>query len=231
MRLAMLTAGIIGQGENPNADEAQDALMLLNDILDEWATDSLTIYTIPRTVFTYPSLQQVYTLGPGGDFNMVRPVKIEKISLIAATGATASELPVEIVNFEKWSEITVKQTSSPLVQKIWVDYANPLINLTFWPIPNQAQQIAFYTWQALTAFTTVGQTLALPPGYRKALRYKLARELRAHYGREADVEVNTLGDDALGKLKNVNSKTHEVQSRCDSAVVGNKRAFNYLTGE
>jgi hypothetical protein len=45
IRRAMLTLGVLGSGETPEADEASDALDTLNDMLDAWDSDGLMIYT------------------------------------------------------------------------------------------------------------------------------------------------------------------------------------------
>jgi hypothetical protein len=45
---ALKDIGASGRGEVPTADEAQDALDMLNDMIDRWSTESMTWCFIDR---------------------------------------------------------------------------------------------------------------------------------------------------------------------------------------
>src|ERR1019366_5078917 len=134
IRLALQQIGAIGQNDIPSNDEANDALLILNDMLDGWQTNKQYMYTIQRNVFTIASLKQVYTLGPGGDFNIARPVKIESAYVQLSSSGSTSELPINVVDYDKWSQIVVKGTTSPIGRIMWPDYQYPSINCSFWPV-------------------------------------------------------------------------------------------------
>lgn len=231
IRLSLLSIGAIGQGENPSADEAHDALLILNDLLDEWNADSLTVFSIQRNVFTLPSLKQVYTLGAGGDFNTARPPRIEECYVIVNTGADSSEIPVDILGYDEWARISTKDIPSTIPRSVWPDYQFPLINLSFFPIPSAISQIVLYTWQNLSAFASLDTAISLPPAYRKALRYCLAVELTPHYERAPDAIILSLATESLGKLRRMNTGVRELTMRCDAAMNASPQAFNWLTGE
>jgi hypothetical protein len=67
---------VIGKDEVPAPDEAADALVDLNDMLDEWWIDKLAVFHINVEQFALVAGQQSYTMGAGGNFNTTRPVKV-----------------------------------------------------------------------------------------------------------------------------------------------------------
>lgn len=229
LRLALQTAGAIGQNENPSADEAQDAIMILNDMMDSWSIQKSFVYTVQRTVFTIPSLKQIYTLGPGGDFNAPRPVRIEEVYVQLIGSGDTTELPVDVVDYDQWAEITVKGTASEITRTMWPDYQYPMINCSMWPVPNATQNFVFYMWQLLSQFTTINQTISLPQGYRRAIRYNLAVELFMSYGEDVPPSIQKIADDSMAEVKRVNRKI--LLMGCDAALLTKSRTFNYLTGE
>lgn len=231
IRLALLSVGVIGQNQNPSAADAKDALLILNGMVSMWRLQSLMAYSIQRNVFTYPSLKQSYTLGPGGDFDMPRPVKIERAGVILPGTSNDTELPVEIVDFDSWGRITVKNIASPIVEKIWPDYAFPLTNLNFWPYPNATQQLALYTWGALSSFPSLNTQLVLPDGYEGALRYNLACELAPNYGKDLPAKIEQLAIDYKAAIKTINDQLRDVLMACDAGILTRGRTFNFYTGD
>jgi hypothetical protein len=231
VRLALLTVGAIGQGDAVPADELQDAMLLLNDLLEDWNNQSLAVYTVQRYTFPLPTIKQVYTLGAGGDFDIPRPARIEAASMILNPSSNSSELPMDVLNYSDWQAITVKNTQSPIPRVIWPDYQFPLINVSFWPIPNQNNTFVLYAWQALSAQTSVTADMSFPMGYKRALRYNLARELFVAYGREVSPEVVRLARESLANLKRLNSEIRKTTIDCDVALMSTARAFNWMTGE
>lgn len=222
--------GAIGQNENLSSDEANDLLLLLNDMIDSWSIQKQFIYTVQRQPFTIGSLKQVYTMGAGGDFNIPRPPRIESVFVQLPSSGSTSELPMDLVDYDRWSQITVKGTDSSLARTCWPDYQYPLINISFWPIPNATQTFIFYVWQAISEFISLTAQVALPLGYRRAIRYNLQMEAYAHYGRDADPAIQNLASDSKAEIKRINKKVLLMQ--CDPALVAsNRRGFNWLTGE
>lgn len=74
--------GVTAQNENPSASEAIDALARLNEMVESWANQPLTIPCVNRAVFPVVSNQSTYTIGPGGDFDTVRPLSLQGAGLL-----------------------------------------------------------------------------------------------------------------------------------------------------
>lgn len=76
IKSAMRKVGVLTKTENPSADEAQDGLEMLNDLLSSFSNDSMVIYARYSEDFTLSGGTGSYTIGTGGAFNTARPVKI-----------------------------------------------------------------------------------------------------------------------------------------------------------
>jgi hypothetical protein len=63
---AMKDIGALAAGEVPTADEAEDALELLNDMLDQWSNESMMVFYRTEIVFKTVQNTVQYTLGPNG---------------------------------------------------------------------------------------------------------------------------------------------------------------------
>jgi hypothetical protein len=174
---------VLGSGETMSASEGQDSLFVFQAMIDSWQAERLMIFTTQRLVFPLTTAQQVYTYGPGGDFNAPRPAKIENVSILwLGNPAQPLELPLAYLTTDQWQQVPVKNITSSLPQYVWDDGAYPLRNLSFWPIPN-GPPVSFivYPWQALTEPATLTTQMAMPPGYMQAFRYNLALMLAAEF--------------------------------------------------
>lgn len=63
---AMKDIGAVAAGEVPTADEAQDGLDMLNDMIDQWSNESMMVFYRTEMVFNTVQNTVQYTLGPSG---------------------------------------------------------------------------------------------------------------------------------------------------------------------
>ena len=220
--------GAIATGETPSSQEMSDAMDAANGMLDSWSNESLVIPSNTIESFPLTAGVQQYTLGVGGTFNTVRPLKIENVGLKVST-PVPYELPVKILNDAEWASIILKGTGSNLPTYVYPDNAYPLNNLYLWPVPAAANSLVLYTQKALTQFATINDTISLPPGYWKALRFNLALELAAEYGKQPSEAIIAAALESKENIKRNNIQS--VYLHCDEAVAAKPRAWNWLTGE
>jgi len=64
---AMKDIGALAAGENPTADEAQDGLDMLNDMIAQWSNENMMVFYRTEIIFPCVQNQIQYTLGPGGN--------------------------------------------------------------------------------------------------------------------------------------------------------------------
>jgi hypothetical protein len=227
---ALRLIGVLSSGESPSAAEANDGLTILNQMLDSWNTERLALFTVQRQVVAPATLKQAYTVGTGGDFNIPRPPRIDRVGVISLTNAAQPlELPVEMVTDVGWEAIPVKNVSSSLPLKVWNDLGFPLMTLSFWPIPSVQVNFALYTWTALTQFPDLVTDEEFPPGYLKALRYNLALDLAPEFGREVPQVVAAQAIASKAAIKALNLVPLDL--RCDEALIGRGGRYNWLTDQ
>src|SRR5215831_19669343 len=83
---AIRSIGVVAAEETPSNSELTDALFAANDILSSWSPQILPV--LPLSVESFPTTGQLaVTIGSGGTFNTIRPVKIEAVAVSSAGGA------------------------------------------------------------------------------------------------------------------------------------------------
>jgi hypothetical protein len=63
---ALKDIGALEAGETPTADSAQDALYMMNGMIDQWSNESMMVSYKTEIVFPITPGQIQYTIGPGG---------------------------------------------------------------------------------------------------------------------------------------------------------------------
>lgn len=190
----MRLIGSLSSGDVPSASEINDGAMALNQMLDAWNAERVSIFCVQRittdqnnATLMLKANQQAYLVGnsQGGtneDFFLPRPPRIERVSVLYnASQSTPVELNMDMYDDVQWQAIPNKSTPSLLPQVCWNDKNYPDYKLYFWPIPNVANPVVLYAWQALTEFTVLTAKMAFPPGYPEAIRFNLALRLQPEF--------------------------------------------------
>lgn len=79
---AFFDIGAISATGSLTAHMGQDGLRRLNNLISSWSAMPLTFPFISREVFPIVANQSTYTIGPGGDFDTVRPQSITGAALL-----------------------------------------------------------------------------------------------------------------------------------------------------
>lgn len=216
--------GVIASGETPSADESADALQTLNGILGSWSNQSLLVPSKAREVFTLVVGTQSYTIGTLGTFNATRPIKILSAAVIAA--GTDFETPINILTQQQWAEVSNKNFSG-IATAIYPEGTYPLETLNVYPKPEAADQLVIYSTKPLTAFASLNDVITLPAGYDRALKYNLAVELAAEYGKQLPQEVVVIASESKSEIEALNSESVYLTS---DALFINRNTFNITTG-
>lgn len=231
---ASVMAGITAMGETLGGDQVSYGLNKLNQMVDLWAADRLTIYRTQRAGgFNLTASTASYTIGAGATWSVARPSWIDGAGVVVDPSATYPvELPLQVLTNIEWQRVLVKTITSALPQAIWYDrtYTSSGYGTVYvYPIPNTATpDIYLYLPIAVTEFALV-DTIAQPPGYRIALISNLAI-LMALGLREIPADVQALAITSKGQIKSVNLAAQMNPMACDPAVMSGGGAFNFYTG-
>ena len=229
---ALRLVGVLAAGEDPSADMSNDALVSLNDMIDTWSNQSLLIFEDAYETLALTVGKQSYQWGVGAsapDFTTARPQKLQDVNWQQVTATTTLELPVEIINQDQWAAISVKNITSNIPTRCWLQNTFPYAVLYVWPIPAVAGNLVIWSWKPLTDLSALTTSLSLPPGYSRALRYNLALELAPEYGKTPSELVVAHAIESKANLKSMNSKI--LLMATDPAVLNRRSTWNWYTGE
>ena len=177
---ALRSLGELASGETPTTEESNDAFAALNHLLASWSTEGLFV---PQLSLISHSLSGAgsYTIGTGGDINAERPLAIRAAAVETSAGLSAG---LEIIDAQAWAAILDKSATGALARQMYYNPSRPLGVIYLWPRPTAGGTLRLHAMHPLPAFTSLGQTIDLPPGYVRALRYGLALELAPEFGRD-----------------------------------------------
>lgn len=236
--LALREIGVLAQGEPIDGDTQTDCQLRANLMLDSWNAERLMIFQVQRTIndingnpLALTAGQQTYTVGAGGNFNIPRPARIERMGIISLTNPQQPlELPMDYLTDEQWANIPVKNIQSSLPLMVWDDQGFPLRNLWYWCVPNIQVNTAIYVWTALTQFTSLTTSYELPPAYMEAVVYNLALRLGPSYAPGSAVNPATaaMASQAIQRVKGMNAPILDIY--CDPALITQVGgSYNWLT--
>lgn len=174
--------GALQAAEPMEPEDAQDALDVLNGMLEAWRLDSLLVYARLRYTFALTAGLGQYTVGAGGNFNIPRPVRIEDAKYVTGSGAQTLDSPLPMLTDREYRDITLKFLASNWGLWAYYDPTYPLGTFVIWPVPTVSNSVRFTVWNPLSSVPTIETDIDLPPGYRRALEYNLAREMAPEYG-------------------------------------------------
>src|SRR5579864_478676 len=163
--------------ETPTDSDLEQGLIVLNDMLDSWSNESLTCYAILEQTGQLIAGVASYTIGPGGAFNMTRPLRlIEGPGAAYSVDATGNKYQIDVIPKDEWNMIgnNTNIMNSNFVTTLWYDPQFPLGVINVWPWPNQNAPIYFDSYLQLVDFANLSQAVSLPPGYKKAIQDSLA---------------------------------------------------------
>lgn len=223
---ALRLINVLASGEPVPPSEANDSLMVLNQMIDAWNAQRQAIFTTSSADYAYVLNQQAYTLGPGGDFNTNRPARIDAMSTILINNpANPIEVPLTLYTVQDWqTQVPVKNVSGSIPLICYDDGGFPLRTLNFWPIPTQPlANVRIYSWQPIGIAASLTSFLHYPPGYAEAFRYNLAIRLAPEFGAAVPAQVALIATSSLAVVKSFN--TPDMEMRSD--LVQNPSEYNY----
>lgn len=238
---ACYTLQLISPEQSVTSVESSVAQFLLQELIDSWNLEDLTILTTSRHVFNLVANQggpdNPYTLGPGGDFDTLtaaRPVEILQANLVLQTVTPSVEIPLSIYTDDTWQSSAIKDLTNPQPTSLYFNPTSPLAQIILWPIPNTSQNtLALYYGDLTPAFTAnLSAPYICPPGYAKAFRLNLALAMCPFFFINADrvAMIEKKAIEALDSVKASNLKIADLT--VDPAYTSNVHStYNLITDE
>jgi hypothetical protein len=221
--------GVLADGEVPSATQLTDGFNSLKRMLASWSTEELLVFFETREVFPLVGGQSSYTLGPTGNFNTVRPIKIERAGLVLTNVTPNVEVPITILNQDQRADIVVKDITSSMPSTIYSQGTFPLDTIIFYPVPSVAHSVALYSQKPLTQIATLNDVVSLPEGYEEAIIYNLAFRHCPAYGKTMSAEALQIMTESKENIKRTNIRPAYLS--VDDSLLDRGSRFNIYTGE
>lgn len=227
-----MLVGVLGTGENPSDQEANDALSTLNEIVDKWNVESLMIPSNEDVVFPC-SGKKIYTFGPGGDIDELRPPSgiIGAYFNFQNTGMSGPmSFPVRIITENEYNAIVLKEFGSTIPQVLFYRSSFPLAQVFVYPLPSSGSMTLTVSGQ-FRVFASLESIIDLPSAYVKALRYNLAAELSTEYGRQLDPAIREMAVGAKAFIKSTNGAQKQLTMFVDRGLRVKAPGYNIYSGQ
>lgn len=208
-------AGVLADGETLGASEYNDCLLVLNDLLENWSTERLSVWDTTNEVFNLVGGTGSYTMGSGGTFNTARPPLGIIGGFVTVNGA---DFPLTPITKAQYDLLAVKSQQG-LPERVLYIGAYPLASVVFWPVPSEAMAVSLQTTRTLTQ-AVLTTSLSGPPGWVKALRSNLGVELCAEFAMPASAELLQIAADSKADYKRANQMSMLPVAGVDAALLG-----------
>jgi len=224
---ALRLIGQLAEGETPSAATSQDALTAMNQMLDSWSSERLSVFSTQDQVFTWTQNISSRTLGPTGDFVGNRPVLVDDSTYFVDTSNGIS-FGIKLINQQQYNGIAVKTVTSTYPQVMFVNMTMPDIEMTIYPVPTTALEWHIISVTELSEPATLATDLVIPPGYLRAFRFNLASEIAAEFGVEPSPQVQRIAMSSKRNIKRIHNPD-DVMS-LPYAIVATRQRFNIYAG-
>jgi hypothetical protein len=224
---ALRLIGMLAEGETPSAATSQDALTALNQMIDSWNIERLSVFCTQDQIINWHPNQISRTLGPSGDTVGNRPVLVDDASYFRDPSNGIS-YGLKLINQQQYNGIAVKTVTSTYPQVMWVNMTFPDITMTVYPVPTKLLEFHIVSVEQLTKPANLATNLAFPPGYLRAFKYNLACEIAAEFGVEPSPTVQRIAMTSKRNLKRINNPDDIMA--LPYSIVATRQRFNVFAG-
>ena len=212
---ALRLLGVLAEGETPAASVSEDALMALNQMIDSWNTERLSVFCTIDQIVNWPVSSIEETLGPTGSLvrlngTAVRPVLVDDATYFKDPG-TGVSYGIKLINQQQYNGNTY-----------------PDVTINIYPRPTRLLEFHFVSVQELSQPANLATNILFPPGYLRAFVYNLAMEFAPEFGVEPSPQVQRIAMTSKRNLKRINNPD-DIMSMPYSLIATRQR-FNIYAG-
>ena len=205
---------VIGAGQTATGEDATTGLAVLNEMLEEWSIQNLNVFTPVDQTFTLVPGTASYTIGPTGAFVGFRPIQIDSVRVTM----NSIVYMIEHSDNDRFNAIPYPTQAGPLPLLFNYDPTATNGTMFLWPVPSLSLPLTIASNQQLAQIPTLATVLTYPPGYAKAIRFNLAKDLAEEYERALSANGMQIAASSLGHLRRANLKP--VPADFDPALTG-----------
>lgn len=222
---AMRLMGQIGQGISPTTAEYAIGLSTLNGMMDSFRNERLMCAAIRDESLSLVVGDASYTIGPSGDLNTDRPVRIDGAYVVDSGGTSHG---VTIITDIQYASIPLKTNPGPWPDRLYYQPTIPQGILNIYPVPEVVSTLHVLTWIPVQSFAALATTMTLAPGWFDCLSYNLAVNWAPEFEREVLPAVSKKAVETKAGIKRTNNLG--VVASFDPALIGDSGWYDWRTG-
>lgn len=190
IRKAFRVSGILGTGESPSDEEAEDALFTLNEIVDSWNLENMMFSCTKETEINCDGSLSYETIKFNNGIDNVFYETADR-NVRQLSQSTREEFELSKINYASNGDPSC----------FYYNGTFPYSLITVYPTPSFGKLKIISSGQ-FELFDTLDSMVYLGSGYTRALQYNLAVMLAAEYGRDIPDTILTkaVSDKALIKI-------------------------------
>jgi hypothetical protein len=129
-----------------------------------------------------------------------RPTQIDQLRIVYQS------IVFEVTQWDnlRFNAIPFPTQPGPLPFHFAYQATMPNGTVSLWPVPNQAISVSVTSNQQLTQIASLSTTLVFPPGYKRAMRFNLAKDLQSEFGAPLSPIALETAAKSLGAIKRAN---------------------------
>jgi len=225
---ALRVAGVTGSGETPSADDAADALLSMNQMLDAWQAERLYCYAIIDRSQALIAGDGEMTIGPGGEFNAPRPIKIEYAYTRDSQNFDRSLVIVQDPAY--YAQLTLKSLGNSYPSLLYYRPHYPFGRIFLWQLPIAGLTLWIGTWEVLEEFTSLNTVASYPAGYEDAIVYSLAERISVEYDKNPSAGLQKMAAQARANIKQNNLISPQVATDEVMLAIDGESAAYFAAG-
>ncbi len=160
----------------PISTQRTNGLESLNNMVSNWSAEGLIVPYNTTEALTLVVGKASYTIGSGGDFNTIRPLRIVNAFI---RDSNNDDYPIDVTMTEaEYNAISIKDADERPT-RLYYDPQYALGKIYFDYEPSTAETLYLISEKPITELATLSTVVDLPDFYKEALIYNLAVRISA----------------------------------------------------
>jgi hypothetical protein len=176
IQAAMEDAGLLQDGDEPTSEDYAKYLNRIHDLINFWQTKGIKLWVWIDKSVTLVAGQATYTLKPGGDVPMDKPLRVISGYFLDASGNKTPLTPLSWDEYTRLSQVTQQGS----INSYFVNKLQSELSVSFWLVPDAQAALGtghLILQQQITNATEIVSDVNFPQEWLIALRWGLAADI------------------------------------------------------